>query len=302
MSPRIYHRAVGGQSLRFGLVPPIVNRNPRFDPPAWEESAGIDELAQVAAEAERLGFEFVCFPGHIAIPANVAETRGGVYWDPVATMSFIAARTSRIRLAAYCVVLGYYHPLQIAKSYGTIDRLSGGRLILGVGVGSLQQEFELLGAPFEGRGERADDAIRALRASLSAREPSYSGTHYSFDGWVLEPHAMQEHVPMWVGGRTGRSLRRALELGDGWCPFGLTLEELLPLLDARRDEIEHRGADFEMVLAPEPPLDPAGEPGEATAVIERYREAGATMLNLRFRHTSLQHYLEQLEAMTNIDR
>ena len=286
--------------MRLGLVPPVVNRNPRFDPPAWEASAGIEELARVARTADRLGYAFLSFPGHVAIPSDVAAVRGGVYWDPVATMAYLAACTERIGLAAYCVVLGYFHPLQVAKSYGTIDRLSGGRLILGVGVGSLQQEFELLGRPFDDRGARADDAIRALRAAISTREPSYRGEYYSFDGWVLEPHAVQEHVPIWVGGRTMRSLRRALELGDGWCPFGLTIEELEPMLEPRRSAIEERGPGFEVVLAPEPPIDPAGDPEATAAVVERYRTAGATALNLRFRHDSLAHYEEQLEAMAGL--
>src|SRR5438067_13614391 len=131
--------------MRLGLVPPIVNRNPRFDPPVWEVAAGGHELLDVARAAERLGYAFLAFPGHVAIPTDVAAVRGGVYWDPVATMAYVASCTERIRLASYCVVLGYFHPLQIAKSYGTIDRLSAGRLILGVGVGSLREEFELLG-------------------------------------------------------------------------------------------------------------------------------------------------------------
>ena len=100
--------------MRLGLVPPVVNRNPRFDPADWEVEAGGEEIAAASVAAEQAGFDFVCFPGHVAIPEAVAEVRGGVYWDPVATMSYVAARTERIRLAAYCVVLGYFHPLQIA--------------------------------------------------------------------------------------------------------------------------------------------------------------------------------------------
>ncbi|MGZ4207709.1 MAG: TIGR03619 family F420-dependent LLM class oxidoreductase [Actinomycetota bacterium] len=276
-------------------MPPIVNRNPRFSPPEWELEAEIDDLAEVVQVAERFGYEFCCFPNHVGIPAEAEATRGAIYWEPATAMGYIAARTSRIKLATYCIVLGYYHPLQIAKTYGTLDRISGGRLILGVGVGSLEPEFRLLGRPFADRGARADDALRALRAGLGARVPAYHGEYYDFEGFVVDPHAVQEHVPIWIGGRTARSLRRAVELGDAWAPFGLTLDKLTPIIEARRDEIGARG--LELVLAPEPPLDPAGEPEAVAEVVRRYQAAGATKLNLRFHHESRAHYIEQLEAM-----
>ena len=281
--------------MRFGLVPPLVHRNPRFDPPSWETSAQIDDLAVIARRADELGFDFMCFPGHVAIPEDVGAVRGLVYWDPVATMSYIAAHTSRLKLCAYVVVLGYYHPLQIAKSYGSVDRLRGGRVILGVGVGSLQQEFELLGVPFEDRGARADDAMKALRTSLSQRTPVYHGDYYDYEGFVVEPHAVQEHVPIWVGGRTRRSLRRALELADGWAPFKLKLDELRPMLAERRAELDARPG-FDLIFPPDPPLDPVGDPDETDAVVSAYRDAGATGLTLRFTHSSRDQYLAQLEA------
>ncbi|MGZ4121493.1 MAG: TIGR03619 family F420-dependent LLM class oxidoreductase [Actinomycetota bacterium] len=281
--------------MSLGIVPPIVNRNPRFAPPSWELEAEIDDLAEVVQAAERFGYEFCCFPNHVGIPAEAEATRGAIYWDPATTMGYVAARTSRIKLATYCIVLGYYHPLQIAKTYGTLDRISGGRLILGVGVGSLEPEFKLLGRPFDDRGARADDALRALRAGLGARVPAYHGEYYDFEGFVVDPHAVQERVPIWIGGRTERSLRRALELGDAWAPFGLTLDKLAPIIEARRDEIGARGLD--LVLPPEPPLDPVGKPDVAAEVARSYAALGATKLNLRFHHESRAHYIEQLEAM-----
>ena len=281
--------------MRFGLVPPIVHRNPRFTPPAWEFEAGIDDLAVIAHSADELGYDFMCFPGHVAIPEDVGDVRGLIYWDPVATMSYIAAHTSRIKLCSYVVVLGYYHPLQIAKSYGTVDRLSDGRLILGVGVGSLQQEFELLGAPFSDRGPRADDALRALRASLSKRMPVYHGPYFDYEGFVVDPHAVQEPVPIWIGGRTRRSLRRALELADGWSPFRLSIAELRPMLDERRDESAGREG-FDLVFPPDPPLDPREDPDGVKRVLDAYGGMGATGLALRFVHRSREHYLDQLEA------
>ena len=199
------------------------------------------------------------------------------------------------------LVLGYHHPLEVVKRYGTLDVASGGRVILGVGVGSLEAEFEFLGAPFAGRGARADDALRAIRASFSERVPRYSGPHFDYSGFVVEPSGVQPHVPIWVGGRSRRSLRRALELGDGWIPFGLSLDELRALLGGA-DAVGPRGAcdPLEIVLAPEPPLDPVGDPRAAAAAVRAYGDTGATGLALRFRHDSREHYVEQLEAMMEV--
>lgn len=277
--------------MRFGIVPPVVHRNPRFDPPAWEETAGIEDLADVTLAAERNGFGFVCVPGHVAVPSALANERGPAYWDQVATLSFLAARTQRIELCAYVVVLGYWHPLQICKTFGTIDRISNERLILGAGVGSLRQEFELLGAPFEDRGARADDALRAVRASWGRREVEYHGTHFDYDGFVVEPTSPRAHVPIWVGGRSKRSLARALEFGDGWAPFRMQLDEIEPWL---RDVELPDG--FDLVFPPDPPLDPIGDPDRVAETLRAYADARTTALPLRFVHQSKQHYIEQLDA------
>jgi probable F420-dependent oxidoreductase len=279
--------------LPLGLVTPVVSLNPRIHN-RWEEGAGLDELVAVAEAADRLGYAHLTCSEHVAVPVTVAATRGSRYWDPLATFGYLAARTRRIALATHVLVLGYHHPLEIAKRYGTLDRLCAGRLVLGVGVGSLREEFDLLGADFAGRGARADDALRALWASLSEREPTYSGTHHRYDGFVVDPAAVQARVPLWVGGRTARSLRRAVELADGWVPFGLDLERLRRLLDRRRPA--------EVVLHPDVALDPAGDPDGVAEVVARYEAVGATRLNLRFRSSSLVHHLEQLEAMAELAR
>jgi len=288
--------------VRLGIVTPVVNLNPRFDPPEWEERGGIEDVVEVARAAERLGYEWVSCPEHVAIPRATAATRGGRYWDPLTTLAFVAASTRSIGLLSHVVVLGYHHPLELVKRYGTLDLVSGGRVVLGVGVGSLEAEFELLGAPFADRGERADDALRAIRASFSRRVPSYSGTHYAFEDFVVDPSGVQPRVRIWVGGRSRRSLRRALELGDGWIPFGLPLDGLRTLLGEGEvvAAMGDREEGLDVVLAPEPPLDPVGEPETTAAAVRSYRDIGATALALRFRHDSRAHYVEQLEAMMGV--
>src|SRR5687768_15050627 len=211
--------------MRLGIVTPVVTRLPGAHA-QWERDAGVAEVERVVTEAERLGYDHATCSEHVAVPREIAKERGATYWDPLSIFGYLAARTTTIQFATFVLVLGYHHPLAIVKRYGTLDVVSGGRLILGVGVGSLEEEFELLGAEFEGRGGRADDAMRALRAALGQRVPAYDGPHWQFADMVVDPPAKQERVPMWVGGWTPRSLRRAVELGDGWVPFGLKPEDV----------------------------------------------------------------------------
>ena len=286
--------------MRLGLVTPIVTRHPANDAP-WTEHAGPAELAEIARAADRLGYHHLTCSEHVAIPADVVAVRGARYYHPLATFGFLAAQTSRIRFVTHVLVLGYHHPLEIAKRYGTLDRLAGGRLVLGVGVGTLAEEFRLLGATFEGRGAIYEDALRALRAAFGRREPAYHGTHHRFDGVVVDPCGVQSAIPIWLGGRTPRSLRRALRFGDGWDPFGLGIDALEALLARARTwpEWQQRATALDLVLPVERLLDPT-DPDERTALAEvlaRHRAAGATIVNLRFRHRSLAHYLDQLETV-----
>ncbi len=280
--------------MRIGIVTPVVVQLPGVHS-EWERSAGIEEIGLIAEAADRLGYHHLTCSEHVAIPAPVAEERGGTYWDPLATLGYLAARTRRIRLATQVLVLGYHHPLAVAKRYGTLDRISGGRLTLGLGVGSLKEEFELLGASFEGRGPRADEAIAALRAALSQREPEFHGEFYDFSGFVVEPHARQERVPMWIGGRTARSLRRAVTYGDGWVPFGLPFDRLSEMVGEA-----DLPAGFEVVLATGRALDPIGAPDIAARALERVRDAGATVAGVTIPAASAENYVEQLQALRDL--
>ena len=169
-------------------------------------------------------------------------------------------------------------------------------MILGVGVGTLKEEFDLIGAPFDDRGPRADDALKALRASLSVRVPEYHGPFYDFEGLVVDPCAVQEHVPIWVGGRTLRSLRRAAALTDGWCPFAVAPAQAAEWLQqrrrfrpasrwcSRRPRVSTRSTN------PEAPRRSWATP----------RRSGATIVLSGFASDSLAHYLEQLEALAAV--
>jgi probable F420-dependent oxidoreductase len=283
--------------MKFGLVTPVVTLTPRGHA-AWEETAGPHELREIAQAADQLGYHHLSCSEHTAIPAAVAETRGSRYYDPAATLGFVGAITENIRLLTHVVVLPYHHPLSVAKQYGTLDRLTGGRLILGVGVGSLEEEFNLLELDFGGRGPRYEDGLRALRAALGARRPEYRGTHYEFSDFIVDPQPLQTHVPIWIGGRSARSLRRALTFADGWIPFGLDAAQLSDMVDRARESPawERRSQPFDIALSPEKPLDLDDEAGveAARSAVAYYRDIGATAVNLRFRNRSLAHYKDLL--------
>jgi len=192
-------------------------------------------------------------------------------------------------------VLGYHHPLEIAKRYGTLDVVSNGRVILGVGVGTLEEEFDLIGARFDDRGPRSDDALRALRASLSQRIPEYRGDYYDFGGMVVDPCAVQPRVPLWVGGRTLRSLRRAVALADGWTPFAVGPDQAAEWL--RRVDVPE---SFEVVLKPTAELDPLREPARAQEILAETEAAGATVVSVGRPHESPAEYVEYLEALAAV--
>jgi probable F420-dependent oxidoreductase len=275
--------------LQIGVVTPVVTLNPRAHA-KWERDATWEDVVAVAHACDDLGVHCITASEHIAVPASVADVRGARYYEPFTALAALAAVTRRVRLCTYVLVLGYHHPLDLAKRAGTLDVVSGGRVILGVGVGTLREEFDLLGFPFEGRGERADDALRALRASLSQREPA------PFPGWIVDPCAVQERVPIWIGGRTRRSLRRAVELADGWAPFGLSADGL-------RDAVNGAGAlpaGFDLVLRPENAIDPGAQPDAARRTVDELVAIGATVVNLRFVSQSRDHWVDQLARMVDL--
>ncbi len=282
--------------MKLGIATPVVT-NVGGAALEWEKDAGVEDIGRVAEVADRLGYHHMTCSEHIGMPSSEAGRRGARYWDPLATFGYVAARTKQIRFATMTLVLGYHHPLAIVKRYGTLDHVSAGRVILGVGVGSLKEEFDLLGAPFDDRGARGDDALKALRAALPSNEPVYQGEFYSFGGLTVDPCALQPHMPIWVGGRTRRSLRRAVTLADGWCPFYVTIQTAANWL--QQFELP---PGFEVVMPAERPLDPVGKPEATRETLRELADGGTTTLSARFVHHSLQHYLEQLHALTELNR
>ncbi|MEU2282101.1 LLM class F420-dependent oxidoreductase [Streptomyces sp. NPDC013178] len=207
-------------SLAYGIQLPVQSQSGIYAEP-WEADAGAADLVEIARAADRAGFAYVACCDHVAIPRRLADAMSTVWYDPVATLAHLAAVTERVRLLAHVAVVGLRHPLVTAKQYATLDALSGGRLILGVGAGHVREEFEALGVDFERRGAVLDETIDALRAALGEEEfPSHHGKLYDFEGLGQRPRPAQARVPLWVGGSSPAAVRRAALKGDGWLPQG----------------------------------------------------------------------------------
>ena len=183
--------------------------------PNFGAGSSPDGIRRVAEAAEELGFDSVWTTEHIIVGPEGVNPYGRVY-DPLVTLGWIAGWTERIRLGTSIVLVPLHHPIHLAKEVSTLHELSGGRFTLGVGLGWHRDEFDFMGVPFAGRGRRADEAIRVMRALWSG-ERDFDGTYWSFRDATAEPHP-EPQPEIWVGGSSGRAIRRARELGDVWHP------------------------------------------------------------------------------------
>lgn len=205
--------------------------------PQYGRAAGPEALTRAARQAEELGFADVWVSDHLAVPTG-APYPPAFLFEPVVTLSWAAAATSRIGLGTSVLVLPYRHPLHLAKELASLDVLSGGRLVVGAAAGWLRGEFEALGVPFAERGARADEAIDALRACWEQRPVSFDGPTVTLHDLQVLPQPGRR-IPIWVGGVSPAALERAVLRGDGW--HGNTadiaeLERIVVRLRERRPE------------------------------------------------------------------
>ena len=279
--------------MQLGLGTPIVQQVPARAQ-AWESGAGPAELVRVAQAADRLGFAWIGCSDHVAVPRSHVEAMGATWYDPVATLAFLAAHTRRLSLLSHVLVLPYRHPLLVAKSFATLDRLSAGRVIIGVGSGHLKPEFRSLGASYEARGRQTDEALRALRAALEQECSTFAGEFSSWRDMVIAPRAArQPRPPLWVGGNGPVAVRRAARLADGWIPWELELDQFRERVRRLRDLVG--AADFAIVA---PATLPLGEPVETLRErLETWVAAGATAFHVGVESRSLEHLLERLQAL-----
>ena len=164
-----------------------------------------DVLRRWALTVEGLGFDLLMVSDHIAMTPDVVEQYPAPFYEPFTTLSWLAGLTREIRLGTTVLIVPYRHPLLIARMAANLNDLSGGRLVLGVGVGWAREEFSALGVPFRDRGRLTDEHLLAIRAA-----------------WQDETDYRSGHIPLWIGGNSDAALRRAVRLGDAWHPLRFT--------------------------------------------------------------------------------
>jgi probable F420-dependent oxidoreductase len=186
-----------------------------------------DIIRSTAVRAEQLGYDSVWVSDHVVVPyANVVNFGESVF-DPLVTLAVVAGATSRVRLGTTVLIVPYRNAVVTAKMVASLDALSGGRVVLGVGAGWVAAESAMLGVPFSERGAMTDEYLRAMQELWTSRAPSFEGKYTAFSGLVFEPKPVQKpHPPIWIGGHSRAALRRTAEFGAAWHPINRPPAEL----------------------------------------------------------------------------
>ena len=268
-----------------------------------------EALAAVATRAEAAGFTSLWATDHIALPLRATSRYpynpdGRLPWDPnvpyldaLTVLGWVAAVTRRVRLGTSILVLPMRHPLAVAKAVATLDHLSGGRMILGVGAGWLAEEFALLGQPFRDRGRRTVEAVRLLKACWSDDPVNFHGGFYDLPPFAMAPKPPQgARLPVLGGGESEAALRRAAEACDGWHPLGLTAGQIQDRLGRLTEFLAHAGrsrGDFLLTA----------RTGRAIALTRdlaaQYAETGVRLIvvDVDYRQTTLPAALTHIETL-----
>jgi probable F420-dependent oxidoreductase len=295
--------------LVWGLQLPVTAQSTVFAAP-WEATAGVPEILRVARACDEHGFFYVAVCDHICVPREQAKAMSTIWYDCVATLGFLAAATRRVRLMSYVYVAPYRHPLMTAKAFATLDALSGGRVILGVGAGHLQGEFETLGVDFKRRGALLDEAIDVIRAAFTHEYPEHSGTIWNVHDRGQQPRPVQQpRPPIWVGGSTKGALRRAAERGDGWLPQGVPemgMPAAISLVRERRVRVHgdrpiEIGMNSPWLYVGTPAFDPgpntrSGSGAELAEIFRAMKGLGVNHCGVRFRSRSCDELVDQIAA------
>jgi probable F420-dependent oxidoreductase len=293
--------------LAYGAQLPVQAQSVLMSTDTWEADAGPAELLEAARAFDAHGFDYVGVCDHFAIPRSETERMGTTWYDLMTTLGWLAGVTTRVRLLSHVLVAPYRHPAQVAKAFSTLDVLSGGRAVLGLGAGHLEAEFDLLGASYSARAERLEETVRVARSAFA-------------DEWGLaacglgdlgqRPRPVQAGgPPIWIGGSTPAALRRAALLGDGWLPQGPPRQGLraaIADLQRMRSGAGRDGAPFAVnaglvCYVGTPSWETgswckAGPASEVAASVSALASRGVTHVQVRLRSRSCSELVDQVAA------
>jgi probable F420-dependent oxidoreductase len=255
--------------------------------------AGPDAIRRAAVQAEELGFADVWVSEHVILPKDAPYPPSPSFYEPILTLTFAAAVTRRVRLGTSVMVLPMHHPVPMAKQVATLQCLSAGRVIFGIGVGWLEAEFAAMGVPFRERGRRTDESIALMRALWSADPVSFQTRAIAAEiaDMRMQPKPPAP-IPIWVGGSSEKALTRAVRLCDGWHGSRLLPDKAAPVIARLR--AERPGPDFAISLRT------AWDGKDAAELRDRltgYREAGAGHILVEPADREIEDWLRSVEKI-----
>ena len=291
----------------WGIQLPVQSQSTIYAQP-WEVDCGAAELELIARAAESAGAFYVAVCDHVGIPRPADDSMSATWYDTVATLGWIAGFTESVHLLSHVFVLAYRHPMVTAKAFCTLDHLSGGRAILGVGAGHLESEFAMLGAGYESRGKRVEQDIPKIRSAFVESYPVLDVGGESIEVGMSPRPERAGGPPIWVGGSSPAAIRRAAQLADGWLPQGPPEMGTAAAIDRIREL--RAAADMPEAFDLGVNCDPVhlgrrtddmskwtltGSADEVAERLRRYVALGINQLQLRFIAHSAEGYAEQLE-------
>ncbi|MFQ5523899.1 MAG: TIGR03619 family F420-dependent LLM class oxidoreductase [Acidimicrobiia bacterium] len=288
--------------------------------PVSGRAASRATLAESAQRAEELGFTSVWAADRVVMPWSIETpypyAEGSTFIVPpdrpflecLTVLAFLAGVTERIQLGASVVVMNFRHPLHWLRQATSIDRLSEGRLILGVGVGWMEEEFAAMNAPYVERGRVGNEQLEVIRRLLSEAHVSYHGEFYDFEDIAFYPKAHRDKLPIWVGGEGKPARRRAGRSGDAWFPYfvRITPEDLAGRFETVERTASEHGREVSLACClpveitdtkvPQEPDRLRGTPAQVGAALRRFEEVGVTHVALQFMAPRYPHRVAQVEA------
>jgi len=274
--------------------------------PSYGDHTSREAVLKVAEKADELGFFSIWVAERLIVPEPPNQPWSLINtsaYEPLTTLSFLAAVTERVKLGVGVLILPFRNPLVVARQVTTLDILSGGRLILGVGVGWMNEEFQASGVSMRERGVRTDEAIRLFRELWNKPRPSFKGRFTEFPLINFEPKPLQDRVPIWIGGNSEAALRRVAGLGDGWLPQGDTsMEAMRKKVKKIERYTENYGRTMSNITLSGncPGLKGKSESTRAIkTILEDYMEMGVDHIITRFNYNTIPELTEAMKIFAS---